>query len=347
VFDDRPSGTPASPRRTTADVEQRIVTLRRQLLADSPLGEFGAAAVHTELLRQHGQPVPSIRTIGRVFARNGLLDADRRIRRPAPPPGWFLPDLARRCVELDSFDTVVDLVIRSELGRTDVTVLNGISLHGRLCASWPCTRITSATTCDKLVEHWTAFGLPRYVKFDNDTVFQGARIKPDTFGRVTRLCLQLSVIPVFAPPRESGFQADVESFNGRWQAKVFRRFNHQSLDDLLQRGDAFVTADRTKNASHIDAAPTRTTFPDRWIPDWQRPLAGKVIFLRRTNDAGHLDVLGRTYLAARHWTHRLARVEVDLANCRIDIFALRRREPTHQPLLATYDYQVPSRRFIE
>jgi hypothetical protein len=299
-------------------------------------------------MRRLGDPlVPSVRTIGRIFARHGLLDAGRRVRRPAPPRGWFIPDLAGRRVELDSFDTVVDLVIRSPAGRADVTVLNGISLHGRLCASWACTRITAAITCEKLLEHWRAHGLPRYAKFDNDTVFQGARIKPDTFGRVTRLCLQLGVVPVFAPPRETGFQAEVESFNGRWQAKVFRRFTHQSLDDLRHRVAAFVDADRAKHASHIDAAPDRDPFPPDWRPDWQRPLSGAVIFLRRTDGSGRVEVMGRPYLAAAHWTHRLVRVEVQLDRGRLDIFSLRRREPSHQPLLSTHAYTVPTRRFVE
>ncbi len=40
-----------------------------------------------------------------------------------------------------------------------------------------------------------------------------------------RLCLSLGVTAVFAPPRETGFQAAVESFNARWQAKVWQRFH--------------------------------------------------------------------------------------------------------------------------
>ena len=56
---------------------------------------------------------------------------------------------------------------------------------------------------EALIEHWRQHGLPDYAQFDNDTVFQGAHQWPDTFGRVTRLCLQLGVTPVFTPPREA------------------------------------------------------------------------------------------------------------------------------------------------
>jgi hypothetical protein len=62
--------------------------------------------------------------------------------------------------------------------------------------------------------------LPRYAPFDNDMIFQGTHRYADALGRVTRACLSLGVVPVFVPPREMGFQATMESYNGWWQARV-------------------------------------------------------------------------------------------------------------------------------
>jgi hypothetical protein len=53
-----------------------------------------------------------------------------------------------------------------------------------------------------------------YAQFDNDPLFEGPQIHPDTIGRVARACLGLGVVPVFVPPRETGFQAAIEGFNG-------------------------------------------------------------------------------------------------------------------------------------
>jgi hypothetical protein len=89
--------------------------------------------------------------------------------------------------------------------RTDVVVLNGVSLLGGLCASWPMGGATAKGVVDRMLEHWRAFGLPGYAQFDNGTVFHGAHVWPDSFGRVTRTCLGLGVTPVFAPPRETIF----------------------------------------------------------------------------------------------------------------------------------------------
>src|SRR5574341_234569 len=124
----------------------------------------------------------------------------------ARPRGWFLPDLAAGRVELDSFDFIEDL--RLERGPF-LHVFNAISLHGGLCASWPGTQMAAKTTVLALQEHWRSLGLPRYAKFDNDSVFQGTHRFADAFGRVIRLCLSLGVTPVFAPPGEHGFQADI------------------------------------------------------------------------------------------------------------------------------------------
>jgi hypothetical protein len=115
-------------------VEDLVLDLRRQLRDHSDLGLVGAEAIREELQRRGVTPLPSVRTIGRILVRRGVLDARRRVRRPAPPPGWYLPDLARRRGELDSFDVVEGLVLADG---PRVEVLNGVSLHGGLVVSWP------------------------------------------------------------------------------------------------------------------------------------------------------------------------------------------------------------------
>lgn len=345
---DRTPGARRSSRRTSASMEQRIMRLRRELQRRSDLGEYGAAAIRRALEKQRTVTpklkVPSLRTIGRILERHGALDGRRRTRRPAPPRGWYLPDVAAAETELDSFDIVEDLVIR---GGVDVNVLTGISLHGGLCAAWPRSQITAKNTVDSLVEHWRAFGLPGYAKFDNDTVFQGAHQWPDSFGRVIRLCLSLGVTPVFAPPRETGFQADIESFNGRWQAKVWQRFKFKNLSQVTAQSNRFLAAVRERASARIGEAPPRTPFPPRWLLDLQKPLQGRVIFLRRSDSRGAVKVLGHSWIASSLWCHRLVRVEVDLTRGEVRTYALRRRCPHEQPQLSRHDYRPPQRRFQE
>jgi len=340
----RPAGCRRPANHTPRPMERRILVIRRQLRLRSALGEHGASAIRTELLA-HGVPaVPSVRTIGRILFRNGVLDGRQRVRRPPPPKGWYLPDVAAGNAEVDSFDMVTDLVIR---GGQDVTVLNGISLHGGLAASWPAPRITAKIVVITLLEHWMKYGLPQYAKFDNDTIFQGAHQWPDSFGRVIRLCLQLGVTPVFAPPREPGFQAEIESYNGRWQRSVWHRFRHRNLSSVTSRSDAFVLAANQRSAPRIAAAPHRRPLPPGFQPDFQQPLGGTVIFLRRTDAQGRVECLGHQWKVDCHWVHRLVRIEVDLTRQRARIYTLRRREPECQPLVKTIVYRVPKHKFTD
>jgi transposase len=340
----KPPGRRRPVNRATEDLEDLVLTLRRELKQSSDPGEFGARAIRDALQAKGVLPLPSARTIGRILERRGALDGRRRTRRPAPPAGWYLPDLAARRAELDSSDIVEGLVIK---GGTHVEVLNATSLHGGLVASWPMGVVTAKAAVEALLEHWRAVGLPDYAQFDNDTIFQGPHQHKDVVGRVARTCLGLGVVPVFAPPREPGFQAAIESYNGRWQAKVWARFTHESLEGLRAQSARYVAASRLRAAARIEAAPTRRPFPQDWAPDLQATPRGRIIYLRRTGATGGVELLGRSFEVDATWPHRLVRAEVDLDAGQIRFYALRRRDPAHQPLLREVAYKLPRRRFRE
>ena len=328
--------------RTERAVEILVIAVREHLDKSSDLGEHGAEAIHAALLEGASEKPPSVRTIGRIIERSGVLDAQRRVRRAAPPIGWYLPEVAARRAEVDSFDTVSGLVLS---GGVEVVVLNGISLHGGLVTSWPEHSITAERIALLLVQHWAQFGLPRYAQFDNGNVFVGSNRYADVIGRVMRTCLLLGVTPVFAPPREPGFQAAIESLNGRWQAKVWHRFERISLFELLEHSDRYIVAARQRHALRIERAPSRRVMPANAVLDLQAHPRGTVVFIRRTDDRGVLSVLGRPFLIDPSWTQRLVRAEVNLDASVIRFFALRRRDPANQPLLVEHPYTLPRRRF--
>ncbi len=327
------------PPRIPAALEDLILDLRHDLRVTSDLGEFGAVAIHRALgERPVPWPVPSVRTIGRALERRGALDGVRRVRRTPPHPGWYLPDLAARRVELDSFDIVDGLYLR---GMPELGILTVTSLHGGLVGAWPDHGMRVGQILPAITGHWRRFGLPAYAQFDNDSRFLGGMRNADTLGTVIRACLALGVVPVFTPARETGFQAAVESLNWRWQAKVWARTTDPDIASLRRRSDRWVAAVRARHAPRIEAAPPRRPFPDEVVP-WRMP-GGRIVFLRRTGDSGGITLLGHRFHVDHHWPFRLVRAEVDLVEGRVDVFALRRREPHDQPLLARIDYPVPDR----
>src|SRR5947209_604197 len=154
------SHAPHKTRRTDPSLEDLVLKVRSDL-AHSDLGAIGADAIHQALAEQGIAPVPALRTINRILDRRGALDGRHRVRRPPPPRGWYLPDVAAGRTELDSFDIVEALVLKDG---PQVEVLNGVSLHGGLVVSWPIVSpVTAAMTMASLTEHWRSVGLPSYV----------------------------------------------------------------------------------------------------------------------------------------------------------------------------------------
>jgi transposase-like protein len=339
------SRAPHHTQRTVDELEERVLALRRQLRKDSDLGAYGADAIQQALREQGFADPPSLRTIHRILQRRGALDSRRRVRRPPPPRGWYLPDLAKGRVELDSFDIVEGLALQ---GGHQVEVLNGVSLHGGLPVSWPVAApVTAKMTVTSLLEHWREVGLPHYAQFDNDMIFQGTHRYPDALGRVIRACLSLDVTPVFVPLTEMGFQAAIESYNGWWQARVWLRFRHASVADLCDRSGRHVTALRRHRRARLEAAPERRPFPAGWKLNLQAMPQGRLIYLRRADGRGGVVVLGQRWQVSESWPHRLVRVEVDLTEKRLRFYTLRRRDPKSQPLVLDVPYQLPQRRFQE
>ncbi len=348
-WSDREAGPQKPANRTSTEMEDLIITTRDELRQQSDLGEYGAEAVHRTLLERGQGSVPSVRTINRIFERRGLFDHRHRGRRKAPPKGWYLPDVAQARSELDQVDLIEGLKIKDG---PLVEVLNVVSLHGGLVSSWPEeAAITAKKTVVALVAHWRAWGLPHYAQFDNGTVFQGPHQHKAVVSRVMRLCLSLGVVPVFAPPAEKGFQAAIEGYNGLWQAKVWARFEHASLDALQGQSACYVSAHRHRTRQRRDAAPERRAFPASWELHWQDHPADYpgacLVFIRRTTQAGQTTVLGHRFVVDDKWVGRLVRCEVWLGEGVLRFYRLRRQAPAEQALLREVAYELPRRRFRE
>ena len=151
---------------------------------------------------------------------------------------------------------------------------------------------------------------------------------------------------MFVPPRETGFQAMIEGYNGLWQAKVWARFTFTTPEGVRQQSDRFVAAVR-RVARSGSIRPVRRAFPSpgswtcRPIPAVASTSCGD------TDAAGAVRLLERSYAVDPRWTNRLVRAEFDLDAGKIRFYALRRKEPTVQPMLREIDHRLPRRKFRE
>ncbi len=339
-WEDR-SHTPHShPKQTPAQLEQGILDARIFLGKNSDLGELGAKAIQSRLLGLNNPAVPSTATINRILEKNGVFDKTRRVRRKPPLPGWYVPEIALKLADIDETDYVEGLYLE---GGEEVFLLNTISLHGGLCASGLTHHQVTDYAIEGLLAHWRVSGLPAYAQFDNGNVFTGPQQHADTIGRVIRTCLSLEVTPVFAVPREFGIQSAVESYNNRWQQKVWSRFTFSSFEEAEARSARYVQAVNQKSGARQEAAPLRRSFPENWKGATGLTRKGKILFIRRTNMQGAVVLLGNEYLIAKNWLNRLVRCEVDLTEDKIRVYGLRRAEPESQPLLNEWEYRLPDK----
>jgi hypothetical protein len=338
-FYNNQTGSATPSNQYSKRVEDRVLRVRQFLKDKSILGLFGADTIRNTMIERGDREVPSRRTIVNIIKRHGLVDHRVRRRYPSPPPGWYLQDLVSKSAELDSGDIVEKLYL---LGGQEVQLFNVISLHGSLLYSVADKVITSEIVVDALTEHWRTFGLPRYVQFDNDMVFQGNR-KKNTIGRVIRFCLSLGVIPVFTPPYEQGFQGKIERFNGEIQRKFWRRKYFKNIRNVKERLKEYVLEHRLHQQSTIVTAPPRRVFPKRWNYHETTLKLRKnamIIYLRRTDEHGSISVLENDFLVSRQWLNRLVRAEIDLVKGVIRFYALIRDDWKKYRLIKTIKFNI-------
>jgi len=158
------------------------------------------------------------------------------------------------------------------------------------------------------VEHWRTLGLPAYAQFDNDRIFTGAHARPNTIGRVIRLCLSLGVTPRLRRAARARPAVD--------DRKLQRTLAGQSLATLRaslagERGRALgAIRSRLPRSSMRRASRRRrraARFPSDWKLNLRAPLRGILIFLRRTTPSGNAGILGRDYQVSRRWCGRMIR----------------------------------------
>jgi hypothetical protein len=251
-----------------------------------------------------------------------------------------LPAVAQRKAELESFDVVEDLRLE---GGPLLSVFTGRALWRGDAMAWPLAECVTEDLAACLLAHWGKAGLPAYAQFDNDTRFQGSHRYPNLLGRIVRLCLQLGVTPVFAPPREHGFQNLIESFNGLWQAKVWQRYHHADPGELRACNERFLAAWHARLQRRGVTAPRRRVLPSGWRFEESATVQGQIIYLRRCGPAGEARLLGQSFAVERAWAHRLVRAEVDLAEEEIRFFRLRRKLPAEQSLICRIPHRLPPR----
>lgn len=308
-----PATTPARTVRAVLAARDRLTRKRgRQRFAGS-----GADAVAWELELQGMEQPPARRTIERILQREG------RTRHPAKAPAFertlstYPAPKATGPGDLQQTDLVGPRHLRTARGAVGFYAFHTIDVAGGGAATWQGPDKSAETFCQYLVlVAWKRLGLPLIWQVDNERAIEGWPGR--SFTQPLRLALLLGVEVRFIPQGEPGRNADIESFNALWQARVLRRFETPSLQRLATVSDHFERWYMEERPHpKLSLADNGTRFPAellaqhngalRRIPqgfsldryrdaagDLHFPLArGRISWVRRADERGMLPLLGR------------------------------------------------------
>lgn len=335
-----------SPHQLPPAVEWAVLTVRRTLAAGQTAatryGLIGHRAIRSELERLGIQPLPSLATIQRMLARQGLTQPCGAAADHA-----YYPE---PCAERPNALHATDLITRHLQGGQVVQNVHPFDhySHAVHLSQYPdksCTAILA-----HLLGTWRRLGIPQVQQFDNEATFRGGHSHPRVLGQVVRLCLFVGVEVVFIPLAEAKRNHWVEGFHALWVHAFWSRYRFRDLAEVHREVPLFLRwyHHRYRPPSLDSRTPTqmrhgwplvRLTAPlVHLIPDPLPITAGRINFLRKVDARGIIPVLNEPWMVGPKWRGQYVWVQVHTAHQTLTIW---HQPEAHAPWqhLKTYPYR--------
>jgi len=312
------------PSRTPKEIEEIVKYVRLELYNRA---EFcGAQAIRWRLEEEKVQPLPSLRTIGRILLRHGLTH--RRTGR-YEPKGKRYPALdAPHPGSVHQSDFVGPCYLRGPLR---FYTLNTVDIATGRCSAEPLR--SKQTVVDAFWATWLRLGLPKYQQVDNEAVFYGSHRHPRGMGKLIRLCLPQGIEPCFIPLAEPWRNGVVEKFNHHWRQKFLGRVVMECEDDLKRESLAFEQRHncryrysklkgKTPNEA-LAAANKPLRFPVKERPPQQplpKPETGYYHVVRFIRSDALLNLFGETFPMPPEVIYEYVWATVDVARQRLSLY---------------------------
>jgi putative transposase len=318
-------------RRIAPDVERTIVTIRQRLASQTHPGTryslIGASTILAEMQALHIRPLPGLRTVERVLARNGVTLPKVRLAPFIAPTTYPTPQ-ADESNQLHQVDCVGPIYLKGQRQRYYIFVGKDV-FDGAVCLRIYRSR-KMEVVLDFLGECWKSLGLPAQVQFDNAREVAGWGPAARYLSRVLRLCLRFGVEPVLIPPAHPERNGSVEHFNGWFQPRLFQR--HYTRVSALKR--ELQRLQETVNDQHMQrrlAGLTPTQYRRRCklrklpagyrIPTEPLPIAaGRVSFIRQVTVHGNVHLLSQTFKVGKRLKWEYVKVVLDTRRAQLTVY---------------------------
>jgi hypothetical protein len=322
---DRSRRPHASPHALPADVVEAVCLVRLELYNAGLL--CGSQNIRWRLEDLAVTPLPSVRTITRILAREELTH--RRTGRYAPK-GTPYPALP---AEWPNHVHQIDYVGPCYLqGPVRFWSLNAVDVATVRCAVEPVASRAGQATVDAVWGSWHRLGLPAHVQADNEMVFYGSPAHPRGMGLLIRLCLGQGIEPWFIPFREPWRNGVVERFNTHFRSKFLAWIQVPDFPGLRPASLAFEARHNSRYrytrlhgqtpCAALDAQHHALRFPAQEAPPTvplPKPEAGRYHVVRFIRSDRRLDVFGERFLVPPEAQYAYVVGTVDVARQRLTV----------------------------
>ncbi|PLX98864.1 MAG: IS481 family transposase ISGme9 [Desulfuromonas sp.] len=325
-FEDRSRRPLVTSNRTSTEIEEVVKMVRLNLYNQDLF--CGAQAILWEMEDLGVSPLPSLRTINRILARNDLTH--RRTGR-YEPKGTVYPSLpAKRPNQTHQADFVGPCYLKGPHRFYSLNIVDTATVR---CGLHPALSMTSQTVLDGFWATWKRIGIPDRVQVDNALSFFGSRRHPRGMGPLIRLCLHNGVEPWFIPMAEPWRNGMVENFNERYQQRFLGKVTMASIEDLHAGSLAFEQRHNSKYRysklkgdtplKALAASNAALRFPAENAPPkhpMEKPEDGKYHVVRLIRSDLKLDVFGERFSVPPETIREYVVATIDVKEQKLKLF---------------------------
>jgi len=260
---------------------------------------IGAEAIYYYELRELDiSPLPPARTIHSWLKQAGFIQERKgKTRKPANPT---YPVLSCKTINaIHELDLKGPFYLKGSSQKYYLTVLRDV--YGKKVALKALTKKEMEPLIDFLVEAWRNTGRPKCLQMDNGLEFRGSNRYPRSLGKLSRVCLDLGVEPVFIPTCEPWRNGVIENLNGLIQRLFLKAQTFETEKHLHRETKKLEAAINTTHRLPALDGKTPQEFSAgaliRCVPsgyDWRkrnlRLLKGKIAFIRLVRKSGRITL---------------------------------------------------------
>jgi transposase InsO family protein len=223
--EDRSRRPLVAANHTPVEIEE-IVKMVRLSLYNQDLF-CGAQAILWEMEDLGAKPLPSIRTINRILARNELTHR-RTGKYEAKGTAYpVLPSMLPN--QTHQADLVGPCYLKGPVRFYSLNIVDTATVR---CGLHPSLSKSGQMIIDGFWGAWQRMGIPERIQVDNAMSFFGSPTYPRGMGPLIRLCLHNGVEPWFIPMAEPWRNGMIENFNDRYQQMFLGKVMMTSIEDL-------------------------------------------------------------------------------------------------------------------